>query len=336
MAHATSRLKAIGEACLLALVVAGLAAVPTALRASAMGTTLLAGWVAGVALLLPLVAVAVGLARAAGRGFRSINGQASRKLGILGVLLWIGLASPALAVIAALLKATTHHRGLGGATFGVLGLVAIVGTALLAFRIVAVARRLVARGVAPWVVAAVGGAIGMLPVLVLAMPLARIATDPVARHVHAAMLDGAIVCVAAALATTSQLPERVRGLSGSWGLILAVLVSTAGVAWASRSPSLGQAVVSGGGLPAALLDLLGGCRAKPDTSKSADEGGPAWGGDPKKPRPSHRLRCGVTDGEGRREPPLDEQGQELVGVFSDKLLDAPSASDEVPRPHAPS
>lgn len=256
MARATSRLRAIGEACLLALGVAGLAAVPTALRASAMGTTLVAGWVAGVALLVPLVAVAIGLARAAGRGFRSINGQSSPKLGILGVLLWIGLASPALALIASLLKATTHHRGLGGATFGVLGLVAIVGTALLSFRIVAVARRLVARGVAPWVVAAVGGAIGTLPVLVLAVPLSRVATDPVARHVQAAMLDGAIVCVAAALATTSQLPERVRGLAGSWGLILAVLVSTGGVAWASRSPSLGQAVVSGGGLPAALLDLL--------------------------------------------------------------------------------
>lgn len=260
MARAASRLRAIGEACLLALVVASLAAVPTALRASAAGTTFLAGWAAGAALLLPPVALAIGLARAAGRGFRVLSGPGSSKLGILGVLLWIGLASPALALIAALLKATTHHRGLGGATFGVLGLLAVLGTAFLAHRMIHLARRLTERGVAPWVIAAIGGAIGTLPVLVLAMPLARVASEPVAGRIHAAMLDGAIVCVAVALAATSQLPERMRRLAGIGGLILALGASSAGVAWVTRSPSVRLAVLDGGGLAAALLDLLGGPR----------------------------------------------------------------------------
>jgi hypothetical protein len=267
MVRAASRLRAVGEACLLALVVAGLAAFPTALRASAMGAAFLAGWAAGASLLLPLVAVTIALARAAGRGFRSINGVSSPKLGILGVLLWIGLASPALALIATFLKSTTHHRGLGGATFGVLGLVAVAGTALLAFRMVAFARRLAARGVAPWVIAAVGGAIGTLPILVLAMPLSHAATDPVGRHVHAAVLDGAIVCVAAALAATSQLPDRVRGLAGSWGLIVVLALSAGGVAWTSRSPSLRDAVTTAGGLPAALLDLLNAPQAREDDAR---------------------------------------------------------------------
>ena len=46
-------------------------------------------------------------------------------------------------------------------TFGVLGLIVAVVAALLAQRLVALGRRLVAGGMAPWIPATIGAAVGV-------------------------------------------------------------------------------------------------------------------------------------------------------------------------------
>src|SRR6516162_2057308 len=102
----------LGDACLKALAVVALAAVPTALRTSAAGGGFVEGLLVGMGVLLPVVLVALLLSRAAGRGFRQLVGAASPRPAILGLALWLGLATPLLVALGAVLKATTHHRGL--------------------------------------------------------------------------------------------------------------------------------------------------------------------------------------------------------------------------------
>src|SRR5262249_46327842 len=98
----------IGEACVLALVVAMFAAVPTALRTSRAGGGFPDGLLVGAAVLLPLIALTLALMRAAGRGFRGIAGaevslRGSPRVIVFGLALWIGLALPALAGLGAVL-----------------------------------------------------------------------------------------------------------------------------------------------------------------------------------------------------------------------------------------
>lgn len=246
-------LGAVGEACLLGSAVVLFASIPTALRASAAGGSFLGGWIVGAALLLPAVAIAVLLGRSAGRGFRVIAGTRAPRLGLLGILLWVGLAAPLLALLGAGLKAATHHTGLGGATFGVLGLVVVATTALIADRLVRLGELLIAHGLPPWVVAAVGGAIGTLPVVVLAMPIPHAATDVTAARVHAAMLDGGIVLVAAALAATWRVSPKLGGVARLAGVPLALLLCLGGLGWLRGSPAVGDATLRGGGLAATVL-----------------------------------------------------------------------------------
>src|SRR5688572_26474112 len=131
-----TRLERTGEACLLALGVAALSAVPAALRTARAGGSPLDGLLVASALLLPLVLLAVVLLRGAERGFRALAGRSPERALGFGIALWIGLAALGLAVLGTALKATTNHRGLGGTTFGVLGLAILTGTAVVAHRLV--------------------------------------------------------------------------------------------------------------------------------------------------------------------------------------------------------
>src|SRR5262245_25365637 len=221
----------LGEASVLALGVALLSAVPTALRTARSGGSFPEGLLVGAAILLPILVVSLVLARAAGRGFRSIVGQASPRTAVLGVALWIGLALPGLAVLGAVLKATTHHRGLAGATFGVLGVVIVVTAAVGSHRMVGLGQRLVARGMRPWIPAAIGALVGVLPLLAVAAPLAGGAAEESAAALRAAIVDGAIALVATALVASIELNPRQRSspelsayagrVAGTWGVPLA-------------------------------------------------------------------------------------------------------------------
>lgn len=244
----------LGEACVLAVGVTLLAAVPTALRTAGAGGSFLGGWLVATAVLLPLVVLSLLFVRAAGRGFRGLVGvEPPRSVG-LGLALWIGLSVPVLTLLAALLKATTHHKGLGGVTFGVVGAVAVGVCALVAQRLVALGQRLVARGVRPWTVSAAGGLIGALPVL--ALTLGRGAEGASASSIRAAILDGAIVLVATALASSVHLGEPARRLARVWGGPAAALLLMTGTARVESSPPLARAIRAGGGLAATLLGAL--------------------------------------------------------------------------------
>ncbi|WP_437761235.1 sulfatase-like hydrolase/transferase [Sorangium sp. So ce281] len=249
----------LGEACVLGLGVASLSAVPTALRTARAGASFLDGLLVGTAVLLPLVTLALILSRAAGRGFRGIVGAGGQRLAVLRVALWIGVAFPVLAALAALLKATTHHRGLAGATFGVLGLAGVVAAALVTQRLVALGDRLAARGVKPWLLAAAGTAIGVVPLVAAFAPLAAHAAsttgDP-GTAVRAAIVDGAIALVATALVSSVDLSAAVGRIAGVAGVPLAALVLMTATARIESFPPLGQAVRAGGGLAATLFSAL--------------------------------------------------------------------------------
>ncbi|WP_433934090.1 sulfatase-like hydrolase/transferase [Sorangium cellulosum] len=249
----------LGEACVLGLGVASLSAVPTALRTARAGASFLDGLLVGTAVLLPLVTLALILSRAAGRGFRGIVGAGGERLAVLRVALWIGVSLPVLAALAALLKAATHHRGLAGATFGVLGLAGVAAAALLTQRLVALGDRLAARGVKPWILAAAGAAIGVLPLIAAFAPLAAFAGNTAGdagAAVRAAIVDGAIALVATALVSSVDLSAAVGRVAGLAGVPLAALVLMTATARVESFPPLGQAVRAGGGLAATLFVAL--------------------------------------------------------------------------------
>ncbi len=245
-----------GEACARALGVSILAAIPTALRTSGSGGGFFAALLVCAAVLLPIVAFAVLLSRAAARGFRQLVGAGSPRSTGLWIALWVGVATPLLVGVGALLKATTHHRGLAGATFGALALLICAGSALVASRLVRLGRALVDRGYKPWIPAAVGAVIAVLPLFVVAAPLGRTGDDPGAMAVRSAIVDGAITVVATALAASLDLGERFLKIARLAGAPPALLVLVAGFARIESSPPLAKALRAGGGLPATLIEAL--------------------------------------------------------------------------------
>lgn len=285
-----SRIARLGEACVFAVCVAALAAVPTALRTTAHEGGFFDGLVLGAAALLPLVTLSIVMLRAAGRGVRGIVGQAPSRGVVLRIALWIGLALPALAVLATLLKAVTHHRGLGGAAFGVFGLVAVAGSALVAYRLVDLGEALAARGIPSWVLAAIGAAIGVAPVLVVAAPLA----GPAAGAVGAAIVDGLIAAIAMALVVTVDIGARWRRLAGIWGVPFAAIVLVTAAVRLESAPAVGRAVQAGGGLPATLLHAL-----ESWTDRDGDGEGAHFGGaDCDEGNPARNTRAVEVPGDG--------------------------------------
>jgi choline-sulfatase len=266
--------KRAGEACLRALAVVLLAAVPTALRTAGAGGSFPGGWLVGAGVLLPIVAAALILSRASGRGFHLLVQAEGPRAAVLRVALWVGIALPILEGLAAVLKATTHHRGIAGATFGVLGLVIVAGAALLAQRLVRLGRALVERGLAPWIPAAIGAAVSVLPLLVVAGTLGREPGSGAAAGVRAAILDGAIVFVATALAASMDLPPSLRKRAGFGGVPLAVVVFLGAGLLIESSPLLARAFKAGGGLPSTMLGVLEGW-----TDRDGDGFGSHFGGD---------------------------------------------------------
>ncbi len=249
-------LSRVGEACLLGLGVAVFAALPTAIRTAGSGGSFPEGLLAGAAVLAPILVASLGLARAAGRGFRGITGTPVPRGAVLAIALWIGLAVPAMAGLGAVLKATTHHRGLGGATFAVFGAVLVAGLAVVAHRVVALGQAFAARGARPWIPAFAITVIASLPLLLAAAPLAGHGGGEGAGAVRAAVVDGAIAIVASLLVASLHLPASVERVARLAGVPAAVIVLLAGVQRVESSPALAKAMRAGGGLPATILGAL--------------------------------------------------------------------------------
>ena len=264
----------LGEACLRALGVVALASVPTALRTSGAGGSFLEGLLVGMGVLLPIVLGALALSRAAQRGFRLLLGTESPRGAILGLALWIGLTTPLLVGLGAFLKATTHHRGLAGGTFGVLGLVVAAVAALLAQRLVGLGRSLVAHGVKPWIPSAGGAAVAVLPLLAVALPLAQRGDDPGAAAVRAAIIDGAIVAVATALAASMEIGASLGRVARLAAVPAAVVIFVGAAARIESSPPLARAMKAGGGLASTILAAL-----ERWTDRDNDGVGAHFGGD---------------------------------------------------------
>lgn len=285
-----SKIARLGEACVLSVCVAALSAVPTALRTTAHQGGFFDGLLLGAAALLPVVTLSIVMFRAAGRGIRGIVGQAPSRGVVLRIALWIGLALPALAVLATLLKAVTHHRGLGGATFGVLGLAAVAGAALVAYRLVDLGEVLAARGIPSWVLAAVGAAIGVAPVLLVAAPLA----GSEAGSVGAAIVDGLIATIAMALVVSVDIGAKWRKLAGLLGVPFAALILLTATARLESATGPGRAVQAGGGLPATLLHAL-----ESWTDRDGDGEGSHFGGaDCDEGNPARHSRAAEIPGDG--------------------------------------
>jgi arylsulfatase A-like enzyme len=249
-------LSRLGEACLLGLGVAVFAALPTALRTAGSGGSFPEGLLAGAAVLAPLLVAGIGLARAAGRGFRGITGTPVPRAVLFAIALWIGLTVPTLTALGAVLKATTHHRGLAGATFAIFGSAAVAGLALVAHRVVGAAQAAIARGVKPWIPVFVVSLVGSLPLLVAAAPLAGHAGGEGGASVRAAVVDGAIAAVACLLVASLQLPESVERAARLAGVPAVVIVFLFGAQRVETSPGLAKAMRAGGGLPATILGAL--------------------------------------------------------------------------------
>ena len=274
-----------------------LASFPAALRTRAAGGAFLDGLLVSTGLLLPLIASAIFLTHAAGRGFRNLVAGASPRPIILAVALWIGLSLAPIAQLGAVLKTTTHHRGLGGAAFGAVALIIVIVAALLTRRLLAFGDRLVARGVRPGIVAAIGAAVAVIPMLVAAAPLGMRGEGQGERAVRGAtILDAAIILVATALASSIELRPSLRRLAGVVGVPLAaavVLGAAARVELARVRP--GRSLQAGGGFAATVLGAF-----EHWTGDDADRAGAA-----SDPRPEEKgaaaarvqARAGAFEGE---------------------------------------
>lgn len=308
----------VSEAAGVALVCALFGSIPAALRAAREGGSLIGSWLSTSAVVLPLLALTIGVSHTAGRGFRMVTGLSAGRSTAATMGLWLGLLAPVLMVAGSLLFEHTHHRGLGGATFGVVALVAAVGSALVARRLVATGRWLVARGTSERTVALALAALAIGPLLLLALPLLR-DHDPgrEARAVHAALIDGLIFSVSSAVAVSFDLGERLLREARRAGLWVAAGVMALGVFWLSLSPRLGVSIREGGGLAAALIAGL---------ERWTDRDGDGYG--------AHFGGRDCDEGDPARHPGADDPvgdgiDQDCDGV--DGVLAAPRA-EEPPAP----
>lgn len=321
----------VGEACAFALGIALLVAVPTALRASGEpGGSFLTAWLVGAAVLVPVLAITMGLVRAAGRGFRALAAPGAARARGLGVAMWVGLSVPALVVLGALLRSLTNHRGLGGATFGVVGLGIVVVAALVAFRLVEMGQRRVERGARPKPLAWLGVGVALAPLVLSIAPLFFLDDGgaPTDRLV-AALLDGSIAVVIVALVATVDLAESARRAVRLAGVPAAALVVILGIGTVESRASLSMAMRTGGGLAAAFLGALESWSDRDGDGHGAYfGGGDCDEGDARRhPGATDLARDGVDhDCDGVDGPPAAT----TTGALAAAASGAPPAGDESP------
>jgi arylsulfatase A-like enzyme len=305
----------LGQACSVALLAALVTAVPTALRASGAGASLLDGWLVGAAVWVGLLLPVALLRHRAARGFRGVMGADPPVHLGLTLALWAGLAVLLLTLLGGVLKATTHHRGLGGATFGVVGVGLVLAALVLAVRLRALGRRLHERGLpsAAIVVGVLLVALG--PPLYLAGTglLAPAETSPHGAAVRAALLDLLLGVAVLSLLTYRDLAARLRRLAHVGAVVVTLAVVAAGFARVELADGVGRAVRSSGGVVAAVVGWLESWSDRDGDGAGAHfGGGDCDEGDPARrpgaddvPGDGVDRDCDGTDGP-RPTPPADQ------------------------------
>jgi len=254
----------------LGVLLAGVAAIPSTLRAAGRGAPALDAWlVATAAWALLLVPVSLAMPRAA-RGLRGLVGRAAPREWLLGLGLAASLGAAGLVVLASVLHAKTHHRGLGGGVFGIVGGAVLVGAALAAGRLVVIGRELAARGVRREILAVVPAGAALAAVALLGSPLARRATD--GAPLRAAMWDLLLGVGLVALSRLVRLSDGASPALRLGGVPAFAFVVVAGGLRVETSTA-GPALVEGGGLPGAALSALGAWSDRDGDGHAAHFGG---------------------------------------------------------------
>jgi len=250
-----SRLVTLGEAATLALAVALLGALPTVVRAAGAGGGVADGLLIGTSMLLWLVLPLALLKPRAARGWRAVVGKDPPAGIAVGLGLWVAYTVVLLTLLAAGLKAVTNHRGLGGATFGVFGAAATAVAAVAARRTLALGQGLLDRGLPRPVVLGGAAALGLLPVVVLTMPLLGQASAEASGPTRATLFDLLLVFVLLAFAFARAVPPRLVGKVAVPALAVAAAVLVGGCLRVELSDAA-VPIKQTGGLPAAVLNAL--------------------------------------------------------------------------------
>jgi choline-sulfatase len=228
------------EALLATPLVALVAALPPAVRLAGEGASLLEAWLAVAALVCPVFACAIVLARAARRSISRIAGEIPISW-VVSSGIWMLASLPATAFAAVWLKAHTHHRGLAGATFAVMALGIYVATALVARRVSTVVLSRVARDSARHSLA-IATALVVFFLLIAAAYAAMgggVGSQPAsASRISALLLDGAFALVGIALGAAIDLPPARSIDAQRLGAGATIFVVTVGLALAVRSPAI--------------------------------------------------------------------------------------------------
>jgi arylsulfatase A-like enzyme len=311
---------------MLALAVALVVAVPSALRVRAAGGNALDGLVVTAAIWLCFILPIALLRRRAARGWRGIVGADPLPDLPLGLGLWAGLSTALLAVLAAVLKSVTHHRGLGGATVGVFGAAAVGAAAIVAFRLLAWGRRLRDRGLSERALSIAALALALGPSLVVAL---LVVGERASWGVHGASALWAVIDLLLAVAALSiAVAWGLRRLE-AWprfarlaALPLLVVLLAVGFGRVELSSNAARSVRAGGGVAAAVLWVL-----EQWTDVDGDGAGAHFGGrDCDEGDAERHPGAADTEGDGRDLDCDGADGRALAGQQAAASLAAAPAS----------
>jgi hypothetical protein len=233
-------------------------AVPAGLRLAGEQGGFFEAWFAVAALVCPLVALGISIARGARRSLHTLAPSAGVPL-FVGAALFALMSLPATAILGAMLKANTHHRPLAGATFATFALVVHGVAAIVAWRVtVLVLPRLEKQG-ARTALAVALAAVGMVLVLftVFRGTSAHDVQAAGSTDLPSLLVDGALGLAAAAVAGVLDVPMS-KASAGSWiGAGALLFVAVIGVVLAARSPTLARRIADRAPLAAVVGEVIG-------------------------------------------------------------------------------
>jgi choline-sulfatase len=313
----SSTLLRVGQACALALFASAICALPTALRAQYAGGGLVDSFVVAMAVLLALFLPVTLLFPRALRGWRGAVGQHAPRPLVMGIAVWAALSVGVLALLAATLKANTNHRGLGGATFGVTGAGVAGVCAMVVGRFVGLAEGWRDRAWARWLALGGLGALSLLPLVTVLVPVLRSDVGDHAAAARAAVFDLLAMLAVSALVLPRTAPAQLAGAIRIGAAPLALCLVVIGLVRIETSDAANP-VKRGGGAVAAVLSALEGW-----SDRDGDGEGAHFGG----------HDC--DEGDPRRHPRLPDLGGDGIDADCDGIDGARSSASAPPPPPQP-